>query len=129
MKNDVLNVLIFGATGGCGSQALSYLLKEGCVHVTAIVRDESRLPMPVRGHKDLTVVVAPDGHLNATVELEQYLVGCDAVISALGHNLTFSGVFGAPKHLCSDTASIVCGLIKKLARSSQLSSLLLARKG
>jgi hypothetical protein len=25
MKNDVLNVLIFGATGGCGSQALLYL--------------------------------------------------------------------------------------------------------
>ena len=51
------------------------------------------------------------------------------MISALGHNLTFSGVFGAPKHLCSDTASIVCGLIKKLAPVKPIKFIVIGTEG
>ena len=56
-------VLILGATGGCGRKALAELLSRGGVAVTAVVRSESRLPPDLVGHDNLSVVVAPDGHL------------------------------------------------------------------
>ena len=58
-----MQVLILGATGGCGRKALAELLSRGGVAVTAVVRSESRLPPDLIGHDNLSVIVAPDGHL------------------------------------------------------------------
>ena len=58
-----MQVLILGATGGCGRKALAELLSRGGVAVTAVVRSESRLPPDLVGHDNLSVIVAPDGHL------------------------------------------------------------------
>ena len=57
-------VLLFGATGGCGSQVLTRLLRRG-VLVTAVVRSAERLSDDVKSHDNLTVVVFPNGHLFA----------------------------------------------------------------
>ena len=119
-------VLMFGATGGCGNQTLLRLLEDG-VHVTVIVRDESRLSLPVQGHKNLTVVVAPDGHLG--MPLGQYIIGCDAVISTLGHNLTFSGICGPPKRLCSDTTQKVCAVIRDLEPEVPIKFIFISTEG
>jgi hypothetical protein len=37
---------------------------------------------------------------------------CDAVVSCLGHNLTFKGMFGKPRLLVSDTLQCICTAIK-----------------
>ena len=77
--------------------------------VTAIVRSEAQLPAQARGHQLLTTIIAPDGHLALSdAEMAEHLRGCDAVISSLGHNLTFKGLYGAPRQLCTDTVRQIC---------------------
>ena len=112
-------VLLFGATGGCGSQVLTRLLRRG-VLVTAVVRSAERLSDDVKSHDNLTVVVFPNGHLFAgttrkddgkddgnalndsfTRRLDQVRSGVRVRgVSCLGHNLTLKGMFGRPRQLC-----------------------------
>jgi NAD(P)-dependent dehydrogenase (short-subunit alcohol dehydrogenase family) len=104
-------VLLLGATGGIGRQALLELLDRD-VAVTAVVRAESRLPDEVRDHEHLTTVVKDGGALAMGVEeLEEVVRGCDAVVSCLGHNPTLAGIFGQPRSLCVDTTKLVCDTI------------------
>ena len=95
-------VLIFGATGGCGKHALSNLLDRG-VQCVAVVRSEDRLPAGCKGKSNLDIVVVPDGHLSMDDGAFAALVdGADAVVSVLGHNMTFKGMYGQPRRLCAD---------------------------
>ena len=82
-------VLLLGATGGIGSQALMQLLNRG-VHVTAIVRTEARLPPAAMEYAHLSTVVCESGALGMGVdEFSKHVQGCDAVVSCLGHNMNF----------------------------------------
>lgn len=97
------NVLVLGATGGCGSQALTRLLDCGC-QCTVVVRSAERLPAEARGKSNLKVIQSPGGHLEMDAgEFSALARGADAVVSALGHNLNLSGVYGPPRQLCADT--------------------------
>ena len=97
------STLIFGATGGIGSQALVRLLDLG-YPVTAFVRSSSRVPEAHRNHPNLYLVVDERGHLAlGEEEFKELIKGHETVISCLGHNLTFKGMFGSPRRLCRDT--------------------------
>ena len=61
------------------------LLQRG-IAVTVVVRSETRIPDAAKGHKLLTVVIAPGGHLcMGRVELTELLRSCSYVISCCGH--------------------------------------------
>ena len=124
-------VLLFGATGGCGSQVLTRLLGRG-VLVTAVVRSAERLSDDVTSHDNLTVVVFPNGHLATTTtttetttrnddgnandftrRLDRYVRECECVVSCLGHNLTLKGMFGRPRQLCVETVRQVCDAVAR----------------
>lgn len=99
--------LIFGATGGIGKHALARLLDLDH-QVTAFVRSSSRLPDACRDHPNLSLVENERGHLALSdEEFYQLIKGHDTVISCLGHNMTFKGVYGSPRRLCSDTVKRV----------------------
>eukprot|EP00520_Triparma_pacifica_P007145 CAMPEP_0118640542 /NCGR_PEP_ID=MMETSP0785-20121206/4809_1 /TAXON_ID=91992 /ORGANISM="Bolidomonas pacifica, Strain CCMP 1866" /LENGTH=244 /DNA_ID=CAMNT_0006531937 /DNA_START=171 /DNA_END=902 /DNA_ORIENTATION=- len=101
--------LLFGATGGIGSQVCTRLLDRG-YRVTAFVRSSSRLPEPCKGHPLLTVVEDPRGHLALCGrEFKELVDGHDTVVQCLGHNLSFSGMFLPPRRLCRDTVRKICG--------------------
>ena len=74
----------------------------GAAQVTVIVRSADRLPAAAKGHTNLKVVVAPEGHLALRVdEFAAHLRGADAVVSSLGHNLTFKGhILPSSQALC-----------------------------
>ena len=76
-----MKVVIFGATGGCGQHALTRLLEHEDVEVLAIVRSAERLPALAKGHPKLSVIAAPEGHLE--MDLTEHLRGCDAVVRSL----------------------------------------------
>ena len=99
--------ILFGATGGIGRHVLRDLLDRN-VSVTALVRSASRLETV--DHPRLTIVeLGPEGHLaldNQT--FLGHLRGCEAVVQCLGHNMSFSGMFGHPRRLCTDTVRRVC---------------------
>ena len=44
--------------------------------------------------------------------MAQYVNGCDAVASCLGHNMSFKGVYGHPRRLVTDATRRLCSAIK-----------------
>lgn len=72
-----MNILIIGANGGIGKNAVEIALQDGH-NVTALVRDPANL---VLTHKNLDVV---KGDIRQPETFEKYLKDKDAVISALG---------------------------------------------
>lgn len=121
------SVLILGATGGCGSQALTRLLDRGC-RCIVVVRSAERLPAEAKGKENLEVIASPGGHLEMETEAFLALVqSVDAVVSALGHNMTFKGVYGQPRRLCTDTVRRVVGLAK--GRSKPLKLVVISTEG
>eukprot|EP00400_MALV-I_sp_L67-5_P000504 gene504-597_t len=128
-------VLMFGATGGCGRQALIRLLERG-VFVTVVVRDASRLPKlsvespSSKGYKLLTVKVVPEGHLHMTSQEYLDLVeDMDAVILALGHTMSCKGIFGGPFHLCENSVKKVCDAIDHTKPKKKVKLIVISTEG
>ena len=65
--------------------------------------------------------------------LSRYLAstpaGCDAVISALGHNLTLRGMYGAPRKLCTDTVSQICRVAETLQPARPIRLIAISTEG
>src|SRR4051794_29799351 len=76
-----MNVTVFGATGGVGSQVVEQLRSRGH-SVTALVRNPSKVPSS--WGDDVTVVT---GELNDAAAVDRAVQGADAVVSALGPSL------------------------------------------
>lgn len=100
-----MKVLVVGASGATGKLVVSQLLSRG-VEVTAIVRSLDSLP----DNANLLKIKASVHDLTDT-EMASHLKGCSAVVSCLGHNLTFKGMFGKPRWLVTDTVQCVCRAI------------------
>lgn len=105
-------------------------LLDASIAVTAVVRSEGRLPSSVRGHALLTTVIAPGGLLELSdAEVTEIMRGADAVVSCLGHNLTFSGLFGKPRMLCRDTVRRVCEVAHRLQPPSPIKVVVVSTEG
>jgi len=125
-------VLLLGATGRTGGRVLDQLLRRG-VRVRAVVRSAERLPQGVADDPNLTVTVADLLSLGDE-DLAQQVLGCDAVISCLGHVTSLRGVFGPPRDLVTRATTRVCGAIETLrpahpARLILMSSVSVNRAG
>lgn len=92
--------LVLGASGSTGRLAVEQLLLMGR-RVRAVVRPSSELPNKLLGHENLTAVSANISELTQA-EMIEMASGCDSIVSCLGHNLTFKGVFGKPRRLVRD---------------------------
>jgi nucleoside-diphosphate-sugar epimerase len=76
-----MNVTVFGATGGVGSQVVDQLRTRGH-RVTAYVRNPSKVPSS--WGENVTIVV---GELSDAEAVDRAVQGADAVVSALGPSL------------------------------------------
>jgi hypothetical protein len=105
-----MTTLVVGATGATGRLLVEQLLSRG-EEVRVIVRSPEKLPESVLGNDHLTVIQASILELSDS-EMAQYVKGCRAVVSCLGHNLTFKGVYGQPRRLVTDAARRMCQAVK-----------------
>jgi nucleoside-diphosphate-sugar epimerase len=110
LRNNMLTVLVVGATGATGRLLVKQLLEYG-VSVKVIVRSPEKLPTEIRNHSHLTVIHATLLNLDDDA-LTQHVSGCDAVASCLGHNLNFRGIYGQPRKLVTDATRRLCAAIK-----------------
>ncbi len=106
-----MNILVAGATGKTGGPLVEQLLKKKH-RVKVIVRSEARLPAEVLGDPNLTVTEASLLELTDQ-EVTKQTEGCDAVVSCLGHVISFKGIYGEPRRLCTDATRRLCQAIEE----------------
>jgi putative NADH-flavin reductase len=104
-----MKILIVGASGATGRLVVEQLLNSE-QKVKAMLRSPEKFP-EFMDRKDLTVIAASVLELSDG-ELAEQVKDCDAVVSCLGHNLTFKGLFGQPRRLVTDATRRLCKAIE-----------------
>lgn len=110
MPKNKLDILVIGASGATGRLLVEQLLNRG-QKVKAVVRTPDSLPESIRNHENVTIIHASILDLT-DAEMVQHVSGCSAVISCLGHNLSFKGIYGKPRRLVTDATRRLCNAIK-----------------
>lgn len=105
-----MTTLVTGASGATGKLLVEQLLERG-EKVRIVVRSAENLSEKIINHANVSVIYASILDLS-DVEMAQHVNGCDAVASCLGHNMSFRGVFGAPRRLVTDATRRLCNSIK-----------------
>ena len=103
-----MNVLVVGGTGATGIHVVRILLEQGH-RVKAVVRNSTKL-QNLKGDLELIEASLLDLPESEIVEL---ITDVDAVISCLGHNLTFKGIYGKPRMLVRDAVQKLCTAIER----------------
>ena len=122
-----MRILVVGASGATGCLLVALLLSRGQA-VTAIVRPTSQLPRNLRNHKNLTVIQASVLALSDDA-MARYSNGCDAVVSCLGHNMSFKGIYGKPYRLVTDATRRLCNAIQSNKPESPVKFILMNTTG
>jgi hypothetical protein len=91
---------------------LEQLLSRG-INVRVIVRSAQKLPAGAAENPNLTVVEANLLSLSDE-DLQRHVRGCDAIISCLGHVISFKGVMGPPRDLVTRVTKRLCRGIEAL---------------
>ena len=105
-----MTILVVGATGATGQLLVEQLLNRG-QNVKVIVRSPEKLPKFARNNDQLSVISASLLELSDS-EMIKYTNKCNAVVSCLGHNLNWKGIYGQPHKLVSDATHRLCNAIK-----------------
>lgn len=105
-----MTILVVGASGASGIRLVEELLNRGHL-VKVIVRSPEKLSENIRNHKNLSTISASVLELSDD-EMKQYVAGCNAVASCLGHNITLKGIFGKPRRLVTEATRRLCNAIK-----------------
>ena len=105
-----MTTLVVGASGATGRLLVEQLLNRG-ESVKIIVRTGSNLSDALNNHENLSIIRASVLDLSGA-EMAQHVKGCNAVVSCLGHNMSFKGIFGHPRRLVTDATRRLCGAIK-----------------
>ena len=95
-----MTILVVGASGATGRLLVAQLLESGNA-VKAVVRAQSRVLDALSDRAALTLVRASIGDLGDN-DIAQLVDGCSAIVSCLGHTLSFRGMYGQPRRLVTD---------------------------
>lgn len=105
-----MTVLILGASGATGSKLVEQLLEEKH-KVKVIVRSLEKLPESWKTDDNLEIITASILDLS-DAEMLNIVNDSEAIVSCLGHNLTFKGMYGKPRKLVTDATRRLCNAIK-----------------
>jgi hypothetical protein len=96
--------------------------------VKIVVRSLDSLPEILKRHSKLSVIEASVLDLSDT-EMAQHVRGCEAVASCLGRNMSFKGLFGAPRRLVIEVTRRLCNAIKQNEPSEPVKFVLMNTDG
>jgi len=98
--------LVVGASGATGRLVVNQLLAKGN-KLRIIVRSREKLPPAWNSHKDLQIITASILDLTGE-ELKNHTLDCTAIISCLGHNMNWNGIYGQPRMLVTEATQRLC---------------------
>jgi len=106
-----MRVLVLGASGATGRLVVTQLIKRQ-INTRIAIRIGAVLPEEIEENPLLEIV---RGNINEFTdsEMSNLLRDCNAVVSCLGHNVTFKGMFGNPRYLVFDAIRSISETIKK----------------
>jgi putative NADH-flavin reductase len=106
-----MKVLVLGATGATGRLVVQQLTNRKA-EVKAVIRKDSSVLKDLEKNKLLECVAGNifEFDINKNMDL---INDCDAVISCLGHNISFKGLFGKPRMLVSDSIKNICNAVER----------------
>ena len=93
-----------------------------------MVRSLDGLPAGWAGRERLAVVHASVLDLDDE-QMSEHVRGCDAVVSCLGHNLSFKGLFGPPRRLVTDATRRLCDAAKAGGAKTRIKFILMNSTG
>ena len=108
--NEAIQVLVVGASGATGRLLVEELLARGC-RVKAIVRSPECFPESMTGNETLSLIHASVLDLS-DADMAVHASDCVAVVSCLGHTLSFKGIYGQPRRLVTEATGRLCNAIK-----------------
>ena len=85
---------------------MNQLLEKGH-EVKAFARNNTKFSTEIINHKKFDVIGTSVLDMSEE-ELENHTQRCDAIVSTLGHNLSFKGMFGNPRQLVTDSIKKLC---------------------
>ncbi|MGK0238930.1 MAG: hypothetical protein ACI92G_002398 [Candidatus Pelagisphaera sp.] len=107
--NEAIQVLVVGASGATGRLLVGKLLVRGC-RVKAIVRSPGSFSESMAGNENLSLIHASVLDLSDT-DMAEHASDCVAVVSCLGHTLSFRGIYGQPRRLVTEATRRLCNAI------------------
>jgi len=105
-----MRVLVLGASGATGKLVVKQLIKRQ-INTRVIVRKSAILPQSIIDNPLVEVIIGNINELNDS-ELNQLISDCNVIMSCLGHNISFKGLFGKPRYLVFDAVRRVCETAK-----------------
>ena len=106
-----MKVLVLGATGATGKLVVQQLIKRN-IEVRIVVRDPQKVSGDLININLLEFIVGSISVFNRS-QYYDLVKDCNAVISCLGHNITFRGLFGKPRLLVTYCMMNVCEAIQE----------------
>jgi hypothetical protein len=122
-----MTTLVLGASGATGRLLVQQLIDKG-EDVKVIVRSMDGLPPLFKDHQQITITQASLLDMSEAEIIDQ-VKGCRAVVSCLGHNLSFKGIFGYPRRLVKDVLKKVCYAIQKTSPERPVKYILMNTTG
>lgn len=95
-----MKALVLGASGATGKLVVQQLVKKN-FQVLAVVRESAILPHQISNDKNIELIKG-NAYQFQVEQIKNLVNDCDAVISCLGHNISFKGIFGPPRKLVSN---------------------------
>ena len=122
-----MTILVVGASGATGKRLVAELITQG-EKVKIIVRETAVLSENIKVHENVTIILGDILKLSED-ELLSHVKGCRAVVSCLGHNLSFKGIFGSPQRLVTLAAERLCTAIKQVSNIEPIKFILMNSTG
>ncbi len=101
-----MKTLILGASGATGRLVVNQLVERN-IPVKIVVRSQSTI---LDSYKDNELVETVRGNIDEydVGQMTELVSDCAAVISCLGHNISFKGMYGAPHRLVYNLVKKIC---------------------
>jgi nucleoside-diphosphate-sugar epimerase len=122
-----MTILVVGASGATGKKLVEQLLNAK-LKVKVIVRSAESLPESWGNHDQLSIIQASVLEISKD-KMAGYVKDCNAVVSCLGHNMSWKGIFGQPRKLVTEAVSLLCDAIHQNSLSHPTKFVLMNTSG
>jgi len=108
-----MKVLVLGASGATGSLVVKQLIKRK-IKTRILIRRTASLTDEIIENP---LVETVEGNINELdqSEMNKLMANCNVVISCLGHNISFKGLFGKPRYLVFEAIKKISETVKNTA--------------